>query len=143
LEAFVDSDGKRLIGYGAFGRPQARRSCAEDAFVIFAGAAQLFASIIRLAIGAARQRSSGIGDARDVGVAQERKNWVIERRGADFDLTALRRFAINRQHEIQQFRLPGLQRGFVWLAEIFSLVGQPTSHVILCKPLFVHPSELR
>jgi len=98
LKAFLHSNSERLIGHGAFRWPQAGGLGAEDAFVIFAGAAQLLPCIIRLTKRAARQRRSGIGHARDIRIAEQRQNGVIKRRGADFDLPALRRFAIGGKH---------------------------------------------
>src|SRR5712672_769232 len=90
LKAFLHSNGERLIGHGAFRWPQTRGLGAEDAFVIFASAAQLLSRIVGLTKCAARQRRSWIGHARDIRITKQRQNGVIKRRGADFDLPALR-----------------------------------------------------
>ena len=68
---------------------------------------------------------------------------MIERSRADFDLSALGRLAINGQDLFQQIGLAFFQSLLILLVEIFAFVGQPTCNVILCKPLFVHPGELR
>src|SRR6266481_1102539 len=88
-EAFLGGDGKCLVGDGAFRGPQASRLGAKNALVILAGELQLFAGVFGTAIGATRERSAGIGDARDIGIADQWKDGVVERRGTDFDLAAL------------------------------------------------------
>src|SRR5438477_4161030 len=45
LEPFFGCDGQRLIGDRAFGGPQSSRLNAENTFVIFARAAQLFSCV--------------------------------------------------------------------------------------------------
>src|ERR1700743_1872135 len=68
---------------------------------------------------------------------------MIERGCADFDLAALRGLTVDRKNFIQQIGLAFFESFLILFAEVFAFVGQPTCNVVLCKPLFVHPGELR
>ena len=103
LEAFLGGDGQSLIGNGAFRRPESRGLHAEHAFVIFACAPQLFARILRMAVGTARQWRAGIGHASDIRIADQRKDGVVKRRGAEFNLARLSYRAVLRQNQPEQF----------------------------------------
>ena len=98
-ESFFRGNRQRLVGDRAFGRPKAGGLHAKNSFVILAGKLQLFARIFGTAVRAARERRAGIGDARDIGIADQRKDGVIERSRAELDLTTLRRFVIRGEHQ--------------------------------------------
>ena len=68
-KALFGGDGERLIGNRTFGRPQAGGLRAKNSLVILARKTQLFARIFVTAVGAAREGRAGIGDARDIGIA--------------------------------------------------------------------------
>src|SRR5258708_21032294 len=104
LEAFLCGDGQRLVGDRAFGRPKSGGLSAKESFVIRAGKLQLLARIFRTAIGAARERRARIGHARNIGIADQRKNGVIERSGADLDLAALSCVTINGENQAEEFK---------------------------------------
>src|SRR5260370_17235863 len=129
-----------MIGYRALGRPLAGGLRSKYSFVIFASKPQLFARILRAAVGAARERRGRIGDTRNIGIADQRKDGVIERSSADFNLTALRRVAIRREHQAQEFKLFFSQGGFVLLGVVLPFPAQTADNVILLEPgLFLPP----
>ena len=105
LKSFFRGNRQRLIRDGAFGRPQPGGLPAKNSFVIFARTPQLFARIFWTPVGAARERSPRIGYARNIGIADQGKDRVIERSRADLDLAALRRLTINGEHQAQKFEL--------------------------------------
>src|SRR5579862_1361533 len=143
LKSFFSSDGKRLIGDGTFRRPKSGRLHTKNSFVISASALELFARIFGMAVRATRQRRARIGDASDVGITEQRKNGMIERCGAEFDLSALRSLAINRQNHLQKFQLLRLQRLFVFFAVILPFRGKTIDNLISCEPNLFHPGKLR
>src|SRR5882724_5110838 len=118
LEAFLGSDGQRLIGDGALRGPQPRRLSTEGAFVIVARAPKLVARILGMTISAAGQRSAGTSHPRDIGIADQRKNRMVKRRGTQLDLLALRRFAIGGENHAQQFQLLYLEVSLIQLAVV-------------------------
>src|SRR5579862_3709394 len=120
-KSLFGGNGQGLIGNRTLGRPQPGGRNAEHPLVVFASAAQLLAGILGMAVSAARQRSGRIGHAGNVGIADQGQNRMVERRGADLNLPAGRRFAVNRQNDAQVFELLLLQRGLVFFAEILAL----------------------
>jgi hypothetical protein len=113
LEAFLGGDGEGLIRDRTFGGPQSRGLHAKHSFVVAAGTLQLLARIFRTAVGASRERRAGIGYARDIGIADQRKDGVVERSRADLDLSALSCVTINREHQAEELELFFSQCGFV------------------------------
>src|SRR6516225_1684912 len=143
LEPFFGGDREGLIGYRALGRPQARRLHAEGFLMILARKLQLLASVLGPAEGAARKRRGRIGNARDVGVTQERQNGVVERRCADLDLATRSCVAVRRQNQTQQFQLFFLQGRLVILGGVFAPRSKAAHEFVFLKPRFFHPGELR
>ena len=105
LEPQFGRDGKRFIGNGSLRGPQPVRRFSENSLVVAARPRELFASIFRMAERGRGQRRSGIRDARDVGVAQQRKNGVIKRRRRNFDLPRGSRFPVFGQHAPEKLDL--------------------------------------
>ncbi len=68
---------------------------------------------------------------------------MIERRGADLDLAALRGLAVDGKNQIQHFQVFRPQLGFIALGEILAFVGKAADHLIGGEPFFVHPRKLR
>jgi len=68
---------------------------------------------------------------------------MVERRGAELDLPALRGLAISGQHHAEKFELLGLQVGLVFLRVLLALVGQRADHGVFGEPKLVHPGQLR
>jgi len=64
---------------------------------------------------------------------------MIERRGADLDLAALRRFAIGRKHQAKEFELLGFQGGFIALGKVFPLLASRLTTSSLASQ--IHPSR--
>ena len=111
--------------------------------MIFARTPQLFARIFWTPVGAARERSPRIGYARNIGIADQGKDRVIERSRADLDLAALRRLTINGEHQAQKFELLFPQSGFVFLGVVLPFRGQTADDIILFEPGLFHPCQLR
>src|SRR5215472_632745 len=84
LKTFLGCDGKGLMGDGALGWPNACWLHAKRFLMILARELQLLAGVFGPAERAARKRSPGIRNARDVGIANKRQNGVIKRGRADF-----------------------------------------------------------
>src|SRR6202040_2132933 len=89
------------------------------------------------------QRRAGIRHSRDIGIAEQRKDRMIKRRGADFDLAALRGLAINGKNQIQQLHLLRLQGALVVLSEFLPFASKPADYIVFLQPLLVHPGKLR
>src|SRR5438034_9598844 len=102
MKTFFGGDGECLVGNRTFRRPQASGLRAKNSLVILASKPQVLARIFGTAVGAARQRRAGIGDAGDIGIADQRKDGVVEGSGAEFDLAALRRITIWREQQAQE-----------------------------------------
>jgi len=96
-----------------------------------------------MTVGAAWQWCRRIRHASDVGIANQRQDWMVERRSAKLDLPAPGSFAINGQHQFQEFQLFLLQRRFVFFREVFSLRGELIDGGVPGDPFFVHPCKLR
>src|ERR1700674_1854830 len=79
FESFFSCDGEGLIRDGAFGRPQPGGLHSKNLFVILARKLQLLASVFRAAEGPPRKRRGGIGHARNVRIANQGKDRMIER----------------------------------------------------------------
>ena len=73
--------------------------------MILARELQVLASVLGVAKGPPGERSGGIRDAGDIGIANERKNGMIERRGADFDLAVRGGVTIGGENQAQKFLL--------------------------------------
>ena len=80
LESQLHGDFESLVGDGPFRRPQAHGRLAEYALVEFARAMQLFSRVLGMTESRVRQRRVGIRDARNIGVAKQRKNRMVVRR---------------------------------------------------------------
>src|SRR5260370_9753088 len=78
LKAFFRGNCQRLVGDGAFRRPQTGGLHAKNSLMIFAGKPQLFAGIFGMAVGASGERRPRVGDARDIGIAKSRKSGGTE-----------------------------------------------------------------
>ena len=76
--------------------------------MVAARAEELFAGIFRMAEGGSGERGPGIRDARDVRVAQQRKDGVVKRRRRNFDLPRSRRFPVFGQDAPKEFDLLAL-----------------------------------
>ena len=103
----------------------------------------MFAGIFRTAVGAARERCAGIGDARDIGIADQRKDGMIKRCGAELDLATLGRVVIRREHQAEEIKLLFSQGGFVLLREVLPFRGQTADDLIRFEPGLIHPGKLR
>ena len=103
----------------------------------------MLARIFGTAVGAARQRRAGIGDAGDIGIADQRKDGVVEGSGAEFDLAALRRITICREHQTQELELLFSEPGFLLLCVILSFRCETADEVVLFEPGLFHPRQLR
>src|SRR5579884_11046 len=143
LEAFLNRYRKSFIGNRTFRRPKARGLDPEDPLMVFAGAPELLSGILRMTKSSARKRRRGIRHAGDVRIAKQRKNGMVERRGAELDLAAGCRLAINRQNHAKKLELFFLQGGFIRLGEVLPLRSQPDDHRVFFEPFFVHPRKLR
>jgi len=88
-ETELGGDGEGGVGDGAFRRPEACGGIAEMSDVETAGAKELFAGVFGMDEGRRDVRGARIGFLGGAGVAQERKDGVIEGRGGKFDLAAL------------------------------------------------------
>ena len=96
---------KHFIGDRTFRRPQPHRRDAELLLAMYSRASS---SCSRASCGIAearRQRHAGMRDAGDVGIAQQRQNRMVERRGRDFDLPGAASAAIGRQHPADDLAL--------------------------------------
>ena len=92
--------------------------------------------------GAAREWCGGIGNARDIRIAQQGQNRMIERRGRQFDLAAGRSFLIDRKHLRQQLKLFRTQRVFVLFRIVLPSRGEVANNRVFLEPKLVHPCEL-
>jgi len=79
--------------------------------VILAGQLPLLAGIFWAPVGAARERRTGIRDARDIRIANQRKDRVVKRRLADFNLAALCGVAVRRKNQSEEIELFLAQSG--------------------------------
>src|SRR5215467_2981953 len=110
--------------------------------MILTGELQLLAGVLRPSERAAREWGRRIRDSRNVGIAKERQNGVIERRRADFNLAARRRIAVRRENQAQKFLLFVIQRRLVFLRVVFALCGEAADDLILLEPGFFYPRKL-
>ena len=83
-----------------------------------------------------------MGAQVDVGVAQERQDRVVERRGRDLDLAAGDGLAILGDHAIQQLELHFAQLLLVVLGEAPILGHQPANAGVAVKIEGIDPGEL-
>ena len=103
--------------------------------MIRASTLQLIAGIFGAAVGAARKRRGGIGHARNIGIADQRKNRMIKRSGADFDLATLGRVCDTRGGRGRGIRSCFFsQRGFVFFGEVLPFGGELANDIVGFEP---------
>ena len=95
---------QRLIGDRTLRRPQSRRRDSQLLFHIGSRALQLHLRVVRI-LKPRGQRHARMRHAGDIGIANQRQNRMIERRGGNLDLSARGELAIHRQHALQRFAL--------------------------------------
>ena len=93
-----------FVGDRALARPHPHRTHPKGALVRIQGPPYLLLGVIRTPEALARQRQSGNRLAARVGVAKQRKNRVIVRRGRQLHRAARGRLAIGRQHALAESR---------------------------------------
>ena len=118
------------VGDRAFRRPQPLGPPAEDARVVRRRALQLFGRVFRMLEAPRRPSRVGMRAQVDVGVAQERQDRVIERRGGDLDLPAHDAVPVFGDDLVQDLELHVPQHALVVLAEAASL-GEQAAHAIV------------
>ena len=91
------------VGDRSFRRPQTGRAMAEQPLVAGRRPGQLLRRIVGTHESLPRHPRVGMGSEVDVGVAQERQDRVVERRGRQFDAPCRRQLAVSRNDAIQQF----------------------------------------
>ena len=141
-ETEFGGDAQGGVGDGPFRGPQAGRRTCEMTLVEAAGAGELFAGILGMNEGRGEQRGAGIGFLGGAGVAQEGENGVVEGRGGDFNLIALRGGSVFGEDAAEEFELLLAEREFVALGEIGALFGEGGDDGVVSEVLLVHPGEL-
>ena len=121
LESEFGCDRQRFLGNRPFRRPQSVRRFPEHSLVVAARAHELLAGVFRMAKRGHGQRGSHVGHARDVGIAQQRKDGVIERRGRNFNLPGGSGSPVFGQHAPQKFDLFLAKLLLVLLGKVNSL----------------------
>ena len=87
LESAIGRERQRLIGNRAFGRPQSHRLRCQLVLHIRTRTAELLPRVLWISE-PSRKRHAGMRHRRDIGIADQRQNRMIERRGRNFDLPA-------------------------------------------------------
>src|SRR5437870_12817498 len=96
-------DRENFFRNAAFGWPHALGPNTKHFFVKIEAALKLLASIFWMAKAISWQGQAGGGHCALIGVADERKNWVVESRGWDFDCAAVGGVGLSRKHFGDQF----------------------------------------
>src|SRR5579863_372616 len=97
-ESLGDRERECRVRHAAFARPQAPRPSPEHPFVKGNRRPQLAAGVLRVTEAMPRQRDARVRFARHIGIADERQDWMIERRGGNLNLAALLRRAVLLKH---------------------------------------------
>src|SRR5919109_3880926 len=88
------------------------------------------------------QRRMRVRAQMRIGVAYERKNRVVERRGGQFDLPPRARRGVSRDDATEQIELHLTQHGLVVFGELTSLLYELREPRIAPEPVGIHPREL-
>src|SRR5450755_2222184 len=92
---------------------------------------------------AAGQRYARMRDACNVAVAEQRQNWMIERRGGNLDLAARGEILVDRNHLAQDLLLLARHDGLI-IERVIALLRQKRFHFVVVRlKLLIEPGELR
>ena len=126
----------------ALGGPETDRRDTEVLLDVFARQFELAARVAGIAE-ARRQRHVGVRHAGDVGIAEQRQDGMVVRRGGNFDLAGSGEPGVLRQHAADNLALLFAHAALVIQGEIAAALD-PLAHLrVIGLKLFVEPGELR
>ena len=142
LDTDIGRDRQHFLGNTSFGRPDSLGADAKRLLVQIQAAHELVAGIFGMTKPALRQSQSRRGNCSRVGVAHQRQNRMVERRGRNLDRTLLGRRRVRRQHSAHQFPFARNHKLLIVERVRMSLRNQ-RGDLFLFEEVFVEPSDLR
>ena len=142
LEAGLCGKLCRLVRDRPFRRPQPGRLVAEHPLMTLPRPRELLRRIFRTPERGARHRRRRVRLEIDIGVAQQRKNRVVERRCRQLDLPSVGGIAVLGDDAPEYLELDLAQFPFVGLAEAALLLDEPPHARVVVEIERIDPREL-
>ena len=142
LDAETVRDGQSFFRDAALRRPHALRPHSKHLLVKIERAHQLLARVFGMPKPVLRQGQARRRNRSGIGVADQRKNGMIERRGRNLDRSFLRGVGIRRQNLAQQFPLARDHKTLI-VERVVALFLDQRGNVFIFQKEFVEPCDLR